>query len=142
MINKTAVPVLFLLLGPLGAGCTNVLVFDDPCASAAGVGSLVMVVTAPSRLSFFPSIQMGDTLTLSAAVRPIAGAHTNVSFGGCDFSYGDSVPAIISWSSTDTAVARVSQDGLVTARAMGNADIIARDAARNLKAAYGILVNR
>jgi uncharacterized protein YjdB len=126
---------LFVLTLLVSVSSCESVTFDDPCDS--GVGQLAVVITGMETLQ---TMRVGDTLTLGAAVRPITSSNLNTSFGGCDVSFGDPVPATISWSSQDTTIVRVSAAGRLTARAAGSTDVIARDAARRLQSPWYVTV--
>jgi uncharacterized protein YjdB len=128
---------LFALTFLVSTSSCESVTFEDPCDS--GVGQLAIVITG---METFQTMRVGDTLTLGATVRPITSSNLNTSFGGCDISFGDPVPATISWSSQDTTIVRVSATGRLTARAAGSTDVIARDAARALQSPWYVTVTR
>jgi uncharacterized protein YjdB len=132
--QRAAIGLFSVTLCAFASSCSSVT-FEDPCDS--GIGQLAVVITG---MGTFQTMRVGDTLTLAASVRPVVSSNLNTSFGGCDVSFGDPVPATITWSSQDTTIVRVSATGRLTARAAGSTDVIARDAARALQSPWYVTV--
>jgi hypothetical protein len=72
------------------------------------------------------ALAVGDALQLNAQVRPLVSGTPDTETGACHPLYGDPVPTLILWSSTEPDIATVSNTGLVRARAPGDAMIRAQ----------------
>jgi hypothetical protein len=125
------------------AGCYEIGAPSTDCDDGVPEGELhVIIGPAPGLFGTGESVFVGDTLPLTAEVRPAAGS--SIDFwggGGCQTSYGEPIPATIEWSSSDNRIATVSATGTVSGRAEGTANIIARAPARNLMGSRQIFVS-
>jgi hypothetical protein len=111
-----------------------------PCAGMVREGELHVVIGPPYGLfGYGETVFVGDTLSLTAEVRPGVGASIDFwGSGSCRIDYGDPIPAVIEWSSSDTRIATVSAAGVVRGRERGDAIITARAPARNITASREI----
>lgn len=123
-------------------GCQTSTEPDFRCTGSVPVGELRVVIgRAPGFLGSDEIVFVGDTLPLTAQVRPAVGASTDVwGSGGCKTDYGEAVPATIEWSTSDARIATVSATGVVTGRQEGTAVITARDPSRSLATSREIAV--
>jgi Big-like domain-containing protein len=121
-------------------GCYTLAEPDFKCDPIEPVGALHVVISPDvGPFGYGETVSVGDTLRLTAEVRPVAGASIDVwGSGGCRTDYGAPIPAAIEWSSSDTHVATVSAAGVVFGHQRGNAIITARAPARNITASREI----
>ena len=123
-------------------GCDTFTEPDFRCTGFVPLGELRVVIGQAA--GFFGNdeiVFVGDTLPLTAQVRPAVGASTDVwGSGGCKTDYGEPVPATIEWSTSDARIGTVSATGIVTGRQEGTAVITARDPSRNLATSREIAV--
>ena len=91
--------------------------------------------------SYGGAVAVGDTLKLTAEVRPLVGGMVDL-YGTdeCHPTYGDPVPTPIEWSSSDKRIAGVSATGVVRGRAVGEVIITAEAPSRRISAARKIRV--
>jgi hypothetical protein len=129
-----------LLLCALLAACSGPLDIEDPCGGHTG--ELVALIQLPPEVppSWWVSLEVGESLQLTARVRPVVGGSTNVWGGGCNFEYGDPVLATFDWSSSADEVAAVDARGLVVARGPGTVEITALATSHGLQDRLGIWV--
>jgi hypothetical protein len=72
------------------------------------------------------ALAVGDALHLNAKARPLVGGILDMERGACHEIYGDPVPTVINWYSTDDRIATVSTSGVVIGREAGDAIIVAQ----------------
>jgi hypothetical protein len=111
------------------AACVEITAPDlFACEPAEPIGSLrVTIVTTPSFVGSEELVFVGDTLPLTAEVRPVVGGVIDAfETGRCYAHYGDPVRAAIEWWSSDDRIATVSAAGVVTGRSPGDVQIAAR----------------
>ena len=79
---------------------------------------------SPPRMDIGPAelvtIAVGESLQLTAVVRPVSGGMMDLE-SGCNPLYGEAVPAVIHWFSSDPRIATVSATGVVMGLAPGSA---------------------
>ena len=123
-------------------GCDTVTEPDFRCTGSVPVGELSVVIGPEVGLFGVGAVVfVGDTLPLTAQVRPAVGASIDVwGSGGCKTDFGESVPASIEWSTSDARIATVSATGVVTGRQEGTVLITARDPSRSLATSREIAV--
>ena len=123
-------------------GCDTFTEPDFRCTGSAPVGELRVVIGPEVGLFGVGAIVfVGDTLPLTAEVRPAVGASIDVwGSGGCKTHFGDPVPATIEWSTSDAHIGTVSATGVVTGRQEGAAVITAWDPSRSLATSREIAV--
>jgi hypothetical protein len=133
---RRASTALLLLAG--SAGCSGTF---DPDAGCQGANGERVVLIEPSES--WTAVTVGESAQLSASVRPITGGTVDVwGGGGCRFFYGPSESVSIDWSSTNPDVAAIDGSGLVTGRAEGSAEVVARATSRGIEARRAIWVLR
>jgi hypothetical protein len=123
----------------IAAGLLTLAACESPaaperCAGLVREGELHVVIgPSPGLFGYGEIVFVGDTLHLSAEVRPAVGASIDFwGSGSCAIDYGDPIAAVIEWSSSDARIATVSGMGVVTGRQEGDVTITARAAAHNL----------
>lgn len=125
------------------AGCDTTLTSADfDCEEGLRKGE-PHVVMGPTSDAFGLGeiVFLGDSLALTAEVRPVVGATFDFwGSGGCRTDYGAPIPAAIEWSSSDIGVATVSATGVVVGRREGSAIVTARAPARNLSSSREVAV--
>ena len=109
------------------SACGNKQVTFNPCDFMIG---RIDVLVDPPAASMPPYLNewvlgVGDTVTLRVVARKVVDASGGVETS-CQVSHGDPIPTALQWVSSDTAVATVSDEGLVTAVAAGNDTISVR----------------
>jgi hypothetical protein len=137
-MTRAAICVCFLAL----AACESVIEPASPCEGLVRAGELHVVIGPPVGIfGVNESVFVGDTLALSAEVRPAIGAYVDVwGSGGCKTEYGAVVAATIVWSSEDVQVATVDAGGRVVGRREGTATITARSLTHNLSGNRSVAV--
>jgi uncharacterized protein YjdB len=101
----------------------------------------VVIGPRPGLFGYGEIVFVGDTLPLSAEVRPAVGASIDFwGTGGCAVDYGDPVPATIEWSSSDALTATVNATGVVAGEREGEVVITARAPAQNISGSREISV--
>lgn len=117
-------------------------VAPEPCAGFVREGELHVVIgPRPGPFGYGEIVFVGDTLVLSAEVRPAVGASIDFwGTGSCAVDYGDPIAAAIEWSSSDARIATVDATGVVTGRVEGDAIITARAPAQSLSSSRTINV--
>src|SRR5882762_65979 len=94
----------FALVAILGSSCEHAL---PPSSSRPDTAAVASVAVSPAS----PSVQIGQTVQLTATLKDASGSPLT--------------GRAVTWSSGDSAIARVSGTGLVTGRAAGSATIAA-----------------
>ena len=124
------------------ASCdSRITAADFDCEDGLPKGELRLIIGPGSDpFGLGENVSLGDSLALTAEVRPVAGATFEFWAGGCQTEYGAPIPASIEWSSSDSGIATVSATGLVIGRREGGAAIAARAPARNLVSSRKITV--
>ena len=114
----------------------------ERCAGMVREGELHVVIgPRPGTFGYGEIVFVGDTLPLSAEVRPAVGASIDFwGTGACAIDYGDPVPAVIEWSSSDARIATVNAMGVVRGRQEGEVVITARAPALSLSGSREIFV--
>ena len=114
----------------------------ERCAGIVREGELFVVIGPSTGLFGYGEIVfVGDSLPLTAEVRPAVGASVDVwGSGGCKIDFGDPIPADIEWSSSDARIATVNVNGVVRGLQAGDVTITARAPARNLAGSREIAV--
>ena len=124
------------------AGCDNSLTAADfDCEEGLRKGELRVVIgPGADPFGLGEVVFVGDTLELTAEVRPVVGATFDFWAGGCRTDYGAPTLAAIEWSSSALGVATVSGAGVVVGRREGSAVIAARVPARSLSSTRDVAV--
>ena len=125
------------------AGCDRTITAADfDCEKGLPKGELHVVMGPGSDpFGLGEVVFLGDSLALTAEVRPVIGATFDFwGSGGCRTDYGAPSPASIEWSSSDSGVATVGATGVVVGRREGSAAITARAPARSLFSSREIAV--
>ena len=138
MPRRTAVVVAGLLTL---VACENATE-PERCAGMVQEGELHVVIgprTGP--FGYGEIVFVGDTLSLSAEVRPAVGASIDVwGTGSCAIDYGSPIAAAIEWSSSDALTATVNTTGAVAGKRAGEVVITARAPAQNISGSREIAV--
>lgn len=125
------------------ASCdSSITAADFDCEEGLPKGELHVVMGPGSDpFGLGENVFLGDSLALTAEVRPVVGATFDLlGSGGCRTEYGAPIPASIEWSSSDIGIATVSATGLVIGRREGSAAVTAHAPARNLVSSRKIAV--
>jgi len=114
----------------------------EPCAGMVREGELYVVIgPSPGLFGYGEIVFVGDSLPLTAEVRPAVGASIDFwGSGSCKIDFGDPIPADIEWSSSDASIATVSSTGVVRGRQAGDALMTARAPAYSLSGSREIAV--
>jgi hypothetical protein len=131
-----------LVAGLMTLAACESSVAPERCAGLVREGELHVVIgPRPGLFGYGESVFVGDTLHLSAEVRPAVGASVDVwGTGGCAIEYGAPISATIEWSSGDPETATVGATGVVTGNQEGQAVITARAPAYSLTSSRTIYV--
>ena len=131
----------------IAAGLLTLVACENPteperCAGLVRVGELHVVIGPRTGIFGFGQVVfVGDTLHLSAEVRPAVGASIDFwGSGSCAVDYGDPIVAAIEWSSSDALTATVNATGVVSGRREGDVVITARAPAQNISGSREIYV--
>ncbi len=129
------------------AGLLSLVACENPteperCAGLVRVGELHVVIGPRTGiLGYGQVVFVGDTLHLSAEVRPAVGASIDFwGSGSCAVDYGDPIAAAIEWSSSDALTATVNATGVVSGKREGDVVITARAPAQNISESREIAV--
>jgi Bacterial Ig-like domain (group 2) len=129
------------------AGLLTLVACENPteperCAGMVQEGELHVVIgPRPGLFGYGEIVFVGDTLPLSAEVRPAVGASIDFwGSGSCAIDYGDPIPAAIEWSSADASIATVNATGAVAGKREGEVVITARAPAQNISGSRDIYV--
>jgi phosphatidylinositol-3-phosphatase len=112
--NQRVAAATVALVAALAGSCTTA---ETPRVPHGAVASVT--ISPPSA-----SVQVGQTVQLTATAKDSSGAQL--------------ADALVTWSSSDTTVARVSGGGLVTGRAAGSATITATSGTKSATAAVAV----
>lgn len=114
----------------------------ERCAGMVREGELHVVIgRAPGTFGYGEIVFVGDSLPLTAEVRPAVGASIDFwGSGSCRIDYGDPIAAAIEWSSSDDRIASVNVNGIVRGRQAGDAVITARAPAHSLSGSRTVAV--
>jgi hypothetical protein len=139
MRRKTAVVAAGLLILAACESPTE----PERCAGIVRVGELHVVIgPRPGPFGVGEVVFVGDTLHLSAEVRPAIGASIDFwGTGSCAVDYGDPIAAVIEWSSSNVLTATVDAAGVVSGRREGEVVITARAPAQNISESREIFVS-
>lgn len=101
----------------------------------------VVIGPRPGPFGYGEAVFVGDTLHLSAEVRPAVGASIDVwGTGSCAVDYGAPIPALIEWSSADARIATVTATGIVTGKQQGEVIVTARAPQQSISGSREIYV--
>jgi hypothetical protein len=128
--------------GLLALGACESSTEPERCAGLVRVGELHVVIgPSPGPFGYGQVVFVGDTLHLSAEVRPAIGASIDFwGSGSCAVDYGDPIAAAIEWSSSNALTASVNATGIVSGKREGEVVVTARAPAQNISGSRDIYV--